>query len=1071
MRKIAASVVLILLVAVMAQSVIAPTSGDTPAQNLDLASTLKLLTDSKTAYANKDFSSAHNSARNAVSALIDIVKSEPKNTQALTALRDAYYYQSVSANNQGLKKEAGSANYMYNEIDFEIDQLNTNPSYTPDLTNIYIQNSADLINTMNQGRELSKQEDTSAFELLIHDAYQYNDMNPNLANLDGDRYLLNNDPTNAMGRYTVATSSMQNPADKPDIYYKLATAHIQLGNGQMAYYYMNEARKIYVELDDTSALREVDAYIAKYFPEYSSQAARDASVKSTTVTTISSSSPTSTLITTPTQPRVYTAQEKNYADQVLNAALNQMDKGGAANYEYARNALDYIIKNYPGTDAATQAKSLISSNSNLGVIPVADIKILTDTEINTLISSSLGTTPIIVTQTDAQKAKLETDASKILADAKLASTGNKDVLKQALLNILNNKDYKDTAAYAEALKIAEANPEFGITYDKSTSMVTVISKTPGAQTTPLVKTPQEQTISYLWSQIAATGDEISRTKNLLFIARQGTDANLINSLDAKIKELEAKHTSLIAVAMAAESAVKSGQPIPQNVVQILQTMSSGILVPTRPVTQTDMKAENIVTYEGKTYRIDYSDGTFVRMTQVDADGKNIAGATSTRFAASTLIGKATIKATGAAGSATAVQTGPVDCSGTKCTPLTQAQADVLFLQLGKDLAVLGLTDKYVAELTFYSDSNGNVYMQRGEGGALTPSDYIQLSDKTFVYTDAYSDLSTNTLSQEFIDTYGGKNSGNVRFDMAGNIYTRDDNTSIWKESDDPTRVLRGVGDASAAYNYGFTGVLSNMVQKKNADGSVSYFVLIGTHWSDINEQFDLVRQEAVTMFGEKWADEYGNKAKSSKELLDLINARKSTQRFWTTFFDGSPSMLDQSVEDKFMAGNETGVPILDNVVNWWYANVINKYLGKTFFQPSKWEVAFCSQYLDFEDDVPENVQIGYSQYGPITTMSLQARKDPLPDNTTLYTVSYFVSPIEGKMKYSVCFNKCNSCVPLNNATIDLEVEAPNVNRNYYTEYLESNVTINYVSICYSELNDDDQVMAINKLEVPIVTVG
>jgi tetratricopeptide (TPR) repeat protein len=360
----------------------------------------------------------------------------------------------------------------------------------------------------------------------------------------------------------------------------------------------------------------------------------------------------------------------------------------------------------------------------------------------------------------------------------------------------------------------------------------------------------------------------------------------------------------------------------------------------------------------------------------------------------------------------------------------------------------------LANAQFAVDKYGNVFMQRPP----VQTNYIRTSTGRYAYTSQLTSAQWNSVDRSFRNLYNN-NSANVRFDPAtGQIYQRRNNRTRWEQSSDPRRIVT-VGTntylASQAYSRDIA-LPSNMVQYRTGAGQpyTYYYYDSGNRtWQnlDSNAGREMLRNATLRRFGANWSDRFAGG--NATQTMENIDRRLNAIQFWTTFFEGSPDLLYQTVEDRLV----TTWGWDDTVAEW-------DWLEEGFWQPEEWETEICEGLFDFEGDTPESVNSGNTEYGPAMTMRLEGKKQAFPDNTTLYTTSWLVTPSLGSINYTVCYGTCSYCIPLQNSTI---IEAPFVSSGFTNQYIPSNITITHVSICYTR-TVNEQIVEANTFERPII---
>jgi hypothetical protein len=361
-----------------------------------------------------------------------------------------------------------------------------------------------------------------------------------------------------------------------------------------------------------------------------------------------------------------------------------------------------------------------------------------------------------------------------------------------------------------------------------------------------------------------------------------------------------------------------------------------------------------------------------------------------------------------------------------------------------------------ADLTntrFAVDRNGNVYSAVGQARG-THSGYIRVDGK-YYYTRTTQDM-MNDLSERFKEEYE-EDMENIRYDLrTGQIYTRRNENSRWVRSDIPRIIIDGVGDATSYYGHEIPGNYQNMVQHYDGKQWVYYYFDSGTRRYRELSVNDELRSALERRFGDEWVRENIRGNMSSQEIMREVENRQSNIRFWTTFFEGSEGLLYQTVEDKL--NNEVYQYDAEDEIEWLHAR---------FGDPEQWEVNICEN--DFEDDVPDTMQVGYTEYGPVTTRRIEASKETFPGNQTLYVVSWLESPLQGTSTYFVCYGSCSYCLPVEpdsdgNPTLHT-VAAPAIDSRFHTEYMAADFAT--AALCYTRTVEGETVES-GELAVPIV---
>jgi len=134
----------------------------------------------------------------------------------------------------------------------------------------------------------------------------------------------------------------------------------------------------------------------------------------------------------------------------------------------------------------------------------------------------------------------------------------------------------------------------------------------------------------------------------------------------------------------------------------------------------------------------------------------------------------------------------------------------------------------------------------------------------------------------------------------------------------------------------------------------------GDKWTDLNDNsaaMQRLRDALENKFGEDWVDKYAD-GKDAATIMANIDKRLGSEQFWETFFDGSPDILYQTIEERINAESDYTEFYRD-----WLEE--QDWLQTQFWNPEEWEIAMCENWFNVDVDYPETVQVGYNEYGSV----------------------------------------------------------------------------------------------------------
>jgi len=336
---------------------------------------------------------------------------------------------------------------------------------------------------------------------------------------------------------------------------------------------------------------------------------------------------------------------------------------------------------------------------------------------------------------------------------------------------------------------------------------------------------------------------------------------------------------------------------------------------------------------------------------------------------------------------------------------------------------------------FRVDANGNIYYYRASDnpavpGTGYPTGYIMIKS---------ADGKSQFFNPETI-TADGKPTGQAYDPDTGLMFEGGDKTP-WRQVRSDTRYA---GQIEVSKMYGldigmdvYAGEYVDQLTKKTM---YDYFYV------DAKGNIQRLSAEELQIalaqtFGKDWANQYASWGKTTEEMINNAQKRRNIQAFWGAFFEGSESLIYQSVTDK--------------INRKYWADVTKEwtFLQSAFFTPQTWEVEICKMFISNDKDIPSSAQIGYDAYGPHITMNLFAEKENFPiANLTLYQVSWLVAPLADEVEYRVCLGSCTPCKIIQ----DWEtVSKGDTDNGFATKYRNITLQASKVSICYYETTEVD----------------
>ncbi|MBW3016913.1 hypothetical protein KY316_00950, partial [Candidatus Woesearchaeota archaeon] len=366
-------------------------------------------------------------------------------------------------------------------------------------------------------------------------------------------------------------------------------------------------------------------------------------------------------------------------------------------------------------------------------------------------------------------------------------------------------------------------------------------------------------------------------------------------------------------------------------------------------------------------------------------------------------------------------------SGQKATALSVADA----LRAGLTAA------EYRLGTRLYVDKNGNVVDANGRSTGVVK-----------VGTDFYN------VGDNFVD-----NTNELRmFDPnTGLMIERRNKDSPWFAVSDDLRYDTRF-DLVLHRMYGLDIGFDMFVATDEAGVNFYYVVDPKTNkfsYAESSSAFESALQSKLEeTFGQNWANRYARG--TVEEMINNVQKRRDVQAMWRTFWDGSPSLISQSVEAKFNR------KFWSDVIKEW------DWLESTFFTPEKWEQEICQSWFNKEADVPSYMSTTDTSYGRDISMSLFAEKEHFDVlNQTLYQVSWMIAPNGYDVEYSICLNKCGSSCKL---VAQGDADDGDVESGFKTKYRDEDDDETKASICYDEIRevDGDEQRTTKSFTVPIV---